>query len=92
MQIPFDSLVNPPYITEGIAMLVAVILIILLYASIQLRSMLGMFGFMLMIIAFIATFTVGISLLWFWLTVCIEVIILSLAATVFVRASARGKN
>lgn len=91
LQIEFDSLIDPSAFTTSVAMLIGVILILTLYASIQLRSMFGIFGFMLMIVTLVGSITVGISFLWFWITVLVESFIIFLAATVYVRASARGK-
>lgn len=91
MQISFDSLIDPTQFTESVAILIAVILVLSLYASIKLRSMLGMFGFMGLIFSLLASFIIGLPLLWFWLMVLVESVVLALAATAYVRASARGK-
>lgn len=92
LQTTFDSLIDPTVLTEGIAMLLVVFIAISLYASLRLRSMFGMFGLLLMVIALIGSIISTFPLLWFWLAVSLEFIILTIALIVYTRASTRANH
>lgn len=92
MQTSFDSLIDPTVLNEGVAMIIVAVLAMSLYASLRLRSMFGIFGLMLMVVALIASFLTTFPLLWFWLTVLLEFFILVIAQITYTRAATRAKS
>lgn len=89
LQTSFNELIAPDFLTTELAIVFAIVLFSALYASIKLRSMFGIFGWMLMIVALMVSFFTNLQLIWFWLTVIAEAFILTFASIAYARAAAR---
>lgn len=89
LQTSFDALVSPEFLTQELAILLAFVFVSMLYASLKLRSLFGIFGWMLMTVALMVSLFTNLQLIWFWLTVIGESFILTLAAIAYTRAAAR---
>lgn len=92
MPTDIGSIIQPEVLTVELAVILAVILFSMLYGSIKLRSMLGMFGYMLMVITLILSFITQLQFLWFWMVVILETFILVLASFMYARMAARGNR
>lgn len=92
LQTDISTLISPGVLTVETTIIVSVLLVIMLYASLKLRSLFGIFGFMLMIVAFMLTIVTSLDLLWFWLITIAEAFIIVLASLAYTRMAARGKS
>jgi len=89
LQTSFDALVSPEFLTQELSMLLVGLFVIMIYTALRLRSLFGIFGWMLMIVALMLSLFTNLQLIWFWLTVIAESFILTLAAIAYTRAAAR---
>jgi len=89
LQTSFDALISPEFLTQELSMLLVGLFVIMIYTALRLRSLFGIFGWMLMIVALMVSLFTNLQLIWFWITVIAESFILTLAAIAYTRAAAR---
>ena len=68
-QTNLPQLTNPESLTTGLAIFILGFNIILLYGSIKVRSIIGMFLWAISMFALIISFTFNLSLIWFWASI-----------------------
>ena len=89
LQTEFDSLINPELLTQELAILLVGLLIAMLWASIRLRSMFSLFGWMIMIVVLMVSIFTNLQMLWFWIAVIAESFLLTLSMIAYFRQAKR---
>lgn len=88
MQTNIHTLLNPQVLSIELVLVISLFLAIYLFASLKLNSIIGMFGFMVMVVCFVSFIMKDLELLWFWIMAIIESFLILLASIQYSRMRA----
>lgn len=79
----FNALINPQEFTTSLALLIGILLSIVTFMGVKLRSAIIMFSLSLSAIVFLLVIMINLSFIWFWLTVLLSYITVLIASIYF---------
>ncbi|AAQ13740.1 hypothetical protein [His 1 virus] len=82
LQTAFTDLANPSYLNMGLALLLATIMVMILWAGMRLKSPAVFVIWALTSITLIFTFVTQFSFIWFWVMVMLSLLLISIVASI----------
>lgn len=76
----FSALINPQEFTTSLALLIGILLSIVTFMGVKLRSAIIMFSLSLSVIVFLLVVMINLSFIWFWTTVLLSYITVLIAS------------
>lgn len=82
LQTAWTDLANPRVLDMGLAIILATIMVLVLWAGIRLRSPAVFVSWALLMITLIFSFVTQLSFIWFWMIVMISLLLIALVASI----------
>jgi len=82
LQTAFTDLANPSYLNMGLAVILATIMLMILWAGMRLKSPAVFIMWALTAVTLIFTFVTQFSFIWFWVMVMLAMLLISIVASI----------
>ncbi len=82
LQIDFTNLASPEVFDSSLAFLISIMLGTIMWAAVRLRSPAVFAVWTITVMALILSFIIGLPFIWFWVLMLLNVIVISVAASV----------